>query len=96
MKKIVNLASEKLKKDNHAPCYDHTQGGQIHRVTDFVEFHVFPIIAATLHEKCTYSEFFWYGVSLRIQSECSKTRTRKTPNTDTFHAVLVMNNNQHL
>ena len=26
-------------------------------------------------------------VSLRIQSECGKIRTRKTPNTDTFHAV---------
>ena len=24
---------------------------------------------------------------LRIQSECGKMRTRKTPNTDTFHAV---------
>ena len=28
-----------------------------------------------------------YSVSLRIKSECGKTRTRKTPNTDTFHAV---------
>ena len=30
-----------------------------------------------------------YGVSLRIQSECGKIRTRITPNTDTFHAVLL-------
>ena len=30
-----------------------------------------------------------YGVSLRIQSECRKIRTRITPNTDTFHAVLL-------
>ena len=30
-----------------------------------------------------------YGVSLRIQSECGKMRTRVTPNTDTFHAVYV-------
>ena len=29
-----------------------------------------------------------YSVSLRIQSECGKIRTRITPNTDTFHAVL--------
>ena len=29
-----------------------------------------------------------YGVSLRIQSECGKIWTRKTPNTDTFHAVI--------
>ena len=32
-----------------------------------------------------------YSVSLRIRSECAKTRTRKTPNTDTFHAVYQMN-----
>ena len=29
-----------------------------------------------------------YGVSLHIQSECGKMRTRITPNMDTFHAVL--------
>ena len=28
-----------------------------------------------------------YSVSLRIQFECGKIRTRKTPNMDTFHAV---------
>ena len=28
-----------------------------------------------------------YSVSLRIQSECRKIRTRKTPNTDTFDVV---------
>ena len=28
-----------------------------------------------------------YGVSLHIQSECAKIRTKKTSNTDTFHAV---------
>ena len=27
-------------------------------------------------------------IFLRIQSECRKIQTRKTPNTDTFHAVL--------
>ena len=27
-----------------------------------------------------------YGVSLHIQSQCGKVRTRKTPNTATFHA----------
>ena len=30
-----------------------------------------------------------YSVSLRIQSKCGKIWTRKTPNTDTSHAVLV-------
>ena len=54
----------------------------------------------TLHEKYPYSEFFWpvfsriwteYGKILHIapQSECGKIRTRKTPKTDTFHAVLM-------
>ena len=28
-----------------------------------------------------------YSVSLRIQSECGKMRSRLTPNTDTFYAV---------
>ena len=31
-----------------------------------------------------------YSVSLLIQSECRKIRTRKTPNKDTFHAVKGM------
>ena len=54
----------------------------------------------TLREKCPYSELFWsvfsriwteYGEILRIshfQSKCGKIRTRKTPNTGTFYAVL--------
>ena len=32
-----------------------------------------------------------YSVSLRIQSECRKIRTTKTPNTDTFYAVNMKN-----
>ena len=30
-----------------------------------------------------------YSVSLRIQPECGKIRTRKTPNTDPFYAVSI-------
>ena len=30
-----------------------------------------------------------YGVTLRIQFECGKIRTRKTPNMDAFHVCLV-------
>ena len=53
-----------------------------------------------LRKKCPYLELFWsvfptFGlntekcpVSLRIQSECGKIRTRKTTNRDTFHAGL--------
>ena len=32
-----------------------------------------------------------YGENFRIQSECGKIRTRKTPNGDTFHAVISLN-----
>ena len=51
-------------------------------------------------KKCPYSEFFWfvfscirpeYGDSqskFRSQSECGNIRTRKTPNMDTFYAVV--------
>ena len=51
-------------------------------------------ILITLREKCPYFPAFGlnterYGVSLRIQYKCRKIRTRITPNTDTFHAVLV-------
>ena len=31
-----------------------------------------------------------YSVNLHIQSKCEKTRNRKTLNTDTFYAVLIM------
>ena len=40
-----------------------------------------------LREMCPYSEFFW-SVFSRIQFECGEIRTRKTPNTDTFHVVI--------
>ena len=54
----------------------------------------------SLRENCLYLEFFWsvfsriwteYGISLRIQSKCGKIRTRKSSNTDTFHAVESLN-----
>ena len=58
------------------------------------------IVKDTLREKCPHSEFFWALYS-RIrteyremrsispfQSEYGKIRTRKTPNTDTFHSVI--------
>ena len=57
-------------------------------------------VSYALHEKFPYSGFFWSvhsrilteylsnTVSLRIQFECGKIRTGKTPNTDTFLAVM--------
>ena len=31
-----------------------------------------------------------YSVYLHIQCECMKIQTRKTPNTDSFHAVIIL------
>ena len=54
-----------------------------------------------LRKKWPFSEFFrsvfsriraeyvMYSVCLRVQYECGEIRTRKTPNTDTFHAVYI-------
>ena len=46
----------------------------------------------SLHENCPYSELSELSLpelSLHIQSECGKMRTRIPPNTDTFHEVLL-------
>ena len=45
----------------------------------YIAVHSETNIIPSLREKYPYSKFFW--------SECGKIRTRKTPNTDTFHAV---------
>ena len=54
----------------------------------------------SLRENSPYSEVFWpvlsgirpeYGeYSVNIQSECGKKRTRKAPNTDTFHVAFLL------
>ena len=57
----------------------------------------------TLRKKCPYLELLYglvfsafglnterYFISLHIQSEYGKMRTRTTPNTDTFHAMQVL------
>ena len=59
------------------------------------------VISHSLRKNCPYSEIFWsvfsrirpeYGdllrIDLLIQSECGKIWTGKSPNTDTFHAVI--------
>ena len=57
-------------------------------------------VSCTLPKKCPYSGPYFlafvlntkrYGVSLRIKSKCGKIRTRITPNTDSFHAVVYIN-----
>ena len=46
----------------------------------------FPSFA--LRKRCRDSELFW-SVFFRIRTEYGKMRTKITPNTDTFHAVLM-------
>ena len=41
-----------------------------------------------LRKKYPYSEFFWYAFS-HSRTDYGQIRTRKTPNTDTFHAVSI-------
>ena len=66
-----------------------------------LKFHSDENCCTALCKKCLYSELFWTvfsriraeygetGVSLPIQTECWKIRTRITPNKDTFYAALV-------
>ena len=42
----------------------------------------------SLREKSPYSETFW-SVFFGTQSECGKTQTGKSRNTNTFHAVFI-------
>ena len=60
--------------------------------------YIYIIHKSSLRKKHPYSELFWstfglntgrYGVSFCIQSECGKIQTKITPNTDTFHAVVL-------
>ena len=76
--------------------YCHTDVSNYNRSWDW-----FKNLSLTLRKTYPYSELFWsvfsriwtdterYSVSLHIQSECEKIRTRTTPNTDIFHTVLV-------
>ena len=48
----------------------------------------------TLRKKCPYSELFW-SVFSRIRTENEKIRERITPNTDSFYAVLLIENFGH-
>ena len=62
---------------------------------------IYFMMSLTKRKECLYSQLFCsafsafglkthrYSVSLHIQSECAKMRTRTTPNTDIFHAVWI-------
>ena len=49
-------------------------------------------IVNLLCEKCRYFEISWSAftrIRTEYRSKCGKTRTKKIPNADTFHAVFV-------
>ena len=63
-------------------------------VIDFISMSVswvyhycFNNVMNSLRKKCPYLELFWF-FSSRIRTEYGEIRTRITPNTDTFHAVI--------
>ena len=65
-------------------------------IIDFEYVHCYS--SYSLRKKCLYSEFFFpafglnterYKISLCIHSEWGKIWTKKSPNTDTFHAVVI-------
>ena len=77
-------------KKGHTYLLKHTCNWRLHVSLDMQELLVnsrsyrIKILSRpfhTLQENCLYLEFFW--------SECGKTQTRKTPNTYTFHAVII-------
>ena len=82
-------------------CHENTANLSVNNLRMFQKFTVpktcrFGDLKAkrSLGENCPYSELFWfafsriwYSVSLRIQSEYGKMRTRTTPNMDSFYAA---------
>ena len=59
-------------------------------VSNIIKFseNNYQITMSSLREKCPHSEFFW-SVFSHIRTEHGKIRTRKTPTTDTFQAVVL-------
>ena len=58
-----------------------------------------PLLKAGVH--CVKSDYIWsfsgpyipaFGLNTERYSECGKIQSRKTPNTDTFHAVVMLAN----
>ena len=89
-----------LHKQIHKANYE--EGSVINPRFELRTYKYSESIQYTPREKCLYLEFFWslfspafglnkgsYVVSLRIQSGWGKIRTRKTRNTDSFHALIV-------
>ena len=65
---------------------------KIEKLKTLVKLIATQVAIETLREKYPYSELFWwvYSVSLPIQSECGKIRTKIIANTDTFYTVKMI------
>ena len=82
-------------KDTNASFKDYSQtyGNYIFKI----QLEYFYSLISTLRKKCLYSELFsfafsriWTEYGKMRRSDCGKMRTRITPNTNTFHAVVDM------
>ena len=64
----------------------------VYRDDEKTFFHVFPdlLLFNSVTHKVNNTKYGEIPVSLRIQSERGKIRTRKTPNTETFHTVFTL------
>ena len=96
----IHTHLHQLHKQIHKANYE--EGSVINPRFELRTYKYSESIQHTPREKCLYLEFFWslfspafglnkgrYFVSLRIQSGWGKIRTRKTRNTDSFHALIV-------
>ena len=78
---LATERQEKFKKSlSHHHCMTPLQCVKSIRIRSFPSTY-FPALVLNTER---------YGVSFRIQSECGKIRTRKPPNPDTFHIVLII------
>ena len=72
VKKLRNIATTTMQKSN---------------ITIFLQKYLMQIRVAQCVKNVRTRSFSGLCFSLCIQSKCGKMRTRKTPNTNTFHAV---------
>ena len=63
---------------------------QRHQDEDTYYPYFFIVEFKQINADWAYFNLYLNFVSLRIQSECEKMRTRITPNTNTFHTLLLL------
>ena len=90
IKKVPNLCLSKRLQDTFK-CFFYIEPGTYHEVCKFLSKTLPESVCIRSFSGAYFPAFGLnterYSVSLRIQSECWKVRTRKIPNTESFHAA---------